>query len=271
MNRYLQLFRLGNCIMAVAALVLAVLIGAGFDLLDYWQEMAFGAVVVFAFVAGGNALNDYTDREVDKLAHPERPLPSGRMSPSLALWLSAGAFVISFAASLFLNWVSILIVVSAIAIMILYESRTKKMGLSGNLSIAGLTGGLFLLGGAMVGHLDRTVVIAAMAALATLGREIVKDIQDMEGDFDRNTLPKRIGRKGAGIVAAASFLIAVGLSPVPYLGGIFGIWYMLTVLVADAIFIYSSIVQFENPKKGQTWAKIGMAAALAAFLVGGIT
>jgi len=270
-NRLLQLFRLGNCLMAVVALVLAVLVAVGLDLFDFWREMLIGGVVVFTFVAGGNALNDYTDREVDRLAHPERPIPSGRMKASTALKVSAGAFIISIIASLFLNLASILIVLSAIGIIILYEARTKKAGLTGNLSIAWLTGALFLLGGAMVGHLDRTVVIAAMAALATLGREIVKDIQDMEGDFDRNTLPKRIGKRSAGILGSAAFLVAVGLSPAPYLAGIFGIWYMLTVLVADAIFIYSSIVHFQNPKKGQTWAKIGMAAALVAFLIGGIT
>lgn len=271
MNKYLQLFRVGNCLMAVVALVLAVLVATGLDLFDFWQEILVGGVVVFCFVAGGNALNDYTDREVDKLAHPERPIPSGRMTARTALNLSAGAFIISIGASLLLNWQSILIVLSAIIIIILYEARTKKAGLTGNLSIAWLTSALFLLGGAMVGQLDRTVVIAAMAGLATLGREIVKDIEDMASDFDRNTLPKRIGKRNAGIIGSAAFLTAVAFSPSPYLTGIFGIWYMLSVLVADAIFIYSSIVHFQNPKRGQTWAKIGMAAALVAFLIGGIT
>jgi geranylgeranylglycerol-phosphate geranylgeranyltransferase len=110
-----------------------------------------------------------------------------------------------------------------------------------------------------------------MAALATLGREIVKDIQDMEGDFDRVTLPKRIGRRNAGLVGSAAFLAAVALSFEPYLAGLFGLEYLAAVLLADAIFIYSSIVHFQNPKKGQTWAKYGMLVALIAFLIGGIT
>ena len=116
-----------------------------------------------------------------------------------------------------------------------------------------------------------TVAIAAMGFLATLGREIVKDIQDMEGDFDRVTLPKRIGRRNAGIIGSAAFLSAVALSFLPYWNGLFGIEYLAAVLVADAIFIYSSIVHFQNPKRGQTWAKYGMLVALIAFLIGGLT
>ncbi len=272
MNRFAQLIRIGNCVMGVVGLLLAVLIATGTSLLDFWYQVLVGAVVVFSFVAGGNSLNDYLDRDVDKVAHPERPIPSGRIAPRTALWIAVVAFAISLGSSLLLgNWESMAIVLVAIVVIILYEFKTKAMGLIGNLSIGFLTGALFLLGGAIVGHVDRTVAIAAMAFLATLGREIVKDIQDMEGDFDRITLPKRIGRRNAGLMASTAFLLAVVLSFLPYLNGVFGLEYLAAVLVADAIFIYSSIVHFQNPKKGQTWAKYGMLVALIAFLIGGLT
>ncbi|MDD1743126.1 MAG: UbiA family prenyltransferase [Methanomassiliicoccales archaeon] len=270
MNQYLQLFRLGNCIMGVVGLLLGALIAAGSSLLDSWTMLAVGSAVVFAFVAGGNSLNDYYDREVDKIAHPERPIPSGRMKPETALRLSISAFAISIFLAIFLNLTSIVIVASAVLVMLLYETHTKRAGLSGNLSIAWLTGALFLLGGAVVGHVDQVVVIAAMAFLATLGREIVKDIQDMEADFDRLTLPKRIGKRNAGAVGSLAFLSAVALSPLPYLAGFLDWPYLVVVLAADAIFIYCAIVHFRSPKQGQYWAKIGMIVALIAFLVGGI-
>jgi geranylgeranylglycerol-phosphate geranylgeranyltransferase len=50
----------------------------------------------------------------------------------------------------------------------------------------------------------------------------------------------------------------------------FGLGYFIVVLLADGIFIYCSIVQFQNPKRGQKLAKIGMMVALIAFLIGGI-
>ncbi|GAA3225640.1 SCO3242 family prenyltransferase [Oerskovia jenensis] len=40
--------------------------------------------------AGGMALNDYADRELDALERPERPLPSGRISPAQALGVASG-------------------------------------------------------------------------------------------------------------------------------------------------------------------------------------
>ena len=269
MNKYLQLFRLGNCVMGVIGLVLATLIAAGTDVQYYLTELALASGVVFLFIIGGNALNDYLDREIDRTAHPERPIPSGRMRPETAARISVAAFMGSVALAVPLPIEAFAIVVVALVLMLAYEGTTKKMGLVGNLSIAFLTAALFLLGGAVVQRLDATLVIAAMAFLATLGREIVKDIQDMGADVDRFTLPQRIGQGRAGIVASASFITAVALSFEPYLAGRFGAAYLAAVLVADGIFIYCSGIHFRDPKRGQRWAKIGMFVALIAFLMGG--
>ncbi|WP_344980642.1 UbiA family prenyltransferase, partial [Streptosporangium fragile] len=38
----------------------------------------------------GMALNDWSDREIDAVERPERPIPSGRVSPRGALGLAAG-------------------------------------------------------------------------------------------------------------------------------------------------------------------------------------
>ena len=282
MNKYAQLWRLGNCVMGIVGLVLGswiaslgFLIASGESIAAQLAPIAIAAGVVFTFIAGGNSLNDYMDREVDKTAHPERPIPSGRLSAQVARNTAAVMFITSFTLStlllvLFNDWISVLIlvVISAILIMIAYELRLKKEGLVGNLAIAWLTGALFLLGGAVVGHIDKTVAVGAMAFLATLGREIVKDIQDMAGDYDRRTLPKRIGPRRAGYVASAAFIAAVVLSFEPVVLNIFGSGYLIIVLFADAMFIYCSIVHFQNPERGQSWAKYAMLVALIAFLLG---
>ena len=268
MNKYLQLFRLGNCVMGVVGLVLATLIAVGADIQYHLTELAFASGVVFLFIIGGNALNDYLDREIDRIAHPERPIPSGRMRPSTAARISVAAFMGSVALSAVLPLEAFAIVIAAVAIIMAYEVSTSRR--AGRHPLHRLPdGALFLLGGAVVQRLDATVAIAAMAFLATLGREIVKDIQDMGADVDRFTLPQRIGAKKAGLVASASFLAAVALSVEPYLAGRFGVAYLAVVLAADAIFIYCSGIHFQDPKRGQKWAKIGMFVALIAFLMGG--
>jgi geranylgeranylglycerol-phosphate geranylgeranyltransferase len=264
------LFRVGNCLMGIVGLLMSVLIATGTSITDYWADLVPAAIVVFFFVAAGNSLNDYMDREVDKVAHPERPVPSGRLRPETARTIAIYCFSTALVASFFLRLEATLVVVVAMALMLTYELRTKKKGFSGNLTIGILTGMLFVFGGSVVGMIDKTIIIALMAGLATVGREIVKDIEDVEADFDRNTLPKRIGKRNAGLAGSTAFAVAVALSPVPYLTAMFGDGYLLVVLVADAIFIYCSIVHFRNPTRGQRFAKYGMLVALVAFLVGGI-
>jgi len=269
-NRFVQLFRLGNCVMGVVGLILGALVAVGTSIIDYPLQLSLASAIVFLFVAGGNSLNDYTDREVDKKAHPKRPIPAGLISPETVLAIAGGLFGVCLVISFFLDSVSIAVIVSAVFVMLIYEARLKREGLSGNLSIAWLTAALFLLGGAIVGKVEMTIIIAAMAFLATLGREIVKDIEDMEADFDRRTLPMRVGKRKAGIVGSAAFIAAVVLSPEPYITSMLGLGYLVVVLLADGIFIYCSIVHFQNSRRGQKLAKIGMMVALIAFLIGSI-
>jgi geranylgeranylglycerol-phosphate geranylgeranyltransferase len=269
---YLKLFRLGNCAMAALGALLAAVICAGVDeLSDFALKIALSMVVVASFTAAGNSLNDYYDREVDRVAHPERPIPSGRVTPRSARALAFGLFGVAALLSVLVSWQSVTIVLVSILIMVGYERSLKVEGFAGNLAISWLTGALFLFGGAAVGKLELAWILAALALLATLGREIIKDIQDIEGDKgSRRTLPMRIGVKNAGFAGSAAFIGAVALSPLPYLLNLLSIWYPPAVAVADGIFIYCALIHFENPEKGQKIAKLGMLVALLAFFLGGV-
>ena len=99
-NKYLQLFRTGNAVMGIVGVAVASFMAAGTDIADAWVNLLISAVVVFMFICGGNALNDYIDYEIDKTAHPERPIPSGRMTRKAALYAAlvmlGGSVVVSF-------------------------------------------------------------------------------------------------------------------------------------------------------------------------------
>lgn len=269
---YLGLFRLGNCAMgALGALLAAVACVGVTGLEDFAWEVVLSMLVVVSFTAAGNTLNDYFDREVDKVAHPERPIPSGTVSPGAARALAVIMFLVSFMLSIWINPWSIAIVATSVFVMVGYEAFLKAEGLAGNLAISWLTGALFLFGGAAVDRLELAWILATLAFLATLGREIVKDIQDIEGDKgSRRTLPMRIGPRSAGIVGSVAFVSAVALSPLPYLLDLLSWVYVPVVLVADAIFIYCASVHFKSPERGQKIAKLAMFVALLAFLLGGV-
>lgn len=132
--------------MGAFGVVLGVLIAVGRDIVDYPVELVLGCITVIFFIMGGNSLNDYLDRDLDKLAHPERPLPSGKIKPQTAKNISIATFIIACAVSVFLGLVPFIITIVAAAVMIAYELKTKKLGLIGNLSIAWLTSALFFLG-----------------------------------------------------------------------------------------------------------------------------
>jgi geranylgeranylglycerol-phosphate geranylgeranyltransferase len=240
-----------------------------------WLTVIIASTVVFLFMGGGNALNDYLDRDIDKVNHRRRPIPRGLVKPKSALGFSAGLFVGAVVLSLWLHVYAILIVLINLAIMLGYEFKAKSSGLAGNLMISWLTGSIFLFG-AMALHdeypeiLDLVLILLFLSFFATLGREIAKDIQDVKGDVGRTTLPMKVGRRKASYAAIACFSLAVILSPLPYIFGMFGWLYLLIVLAADAIFIYAGASLKRSPRRAAGGAKTAMLVALAAFLLGGL-
>lgn len=270
MNKYLELFRLENGIIGIVGIVVAAFIAAGNGIVDHVGNIALACVITICFIAGGNSINDYVDREVDKVAHPDRPIPSGRLEPKKALYAGIISLLLSCVLSIFLDWwASTVIVIIAVALMLGYELFLKQRGFVGNITIAVLTGMVFLLGGSITGNIEASYEVACMAALVTVGREITKDIEDMEGDEGRHTLPMLIGKRNAGIIAAIFFIAGPILSIKPMIDGTFSNLYY-TVIIADAMFIYTAFILFSNPHRAQKMAKLAMVVALVAFVLGAI-
>lgn len=270
MNKYLQLFRTGNAVMGIFGVAVASFMAVGLDMVDHWMNLLISAVVVFMFICGGNALNDYIDHEIDKIAHPGRPIPSGRMTREQARVAAAVMLGGSCVVSLFtFDPECIIIVLVACALMVAYEVALKQRGFVGNVTIAVLTGMLFLLGGAVVGDAVDNVVVAMMALLVSVGREIAKDIEDMESDEGRLTLPMRIGVRNASVLSCLFFVAGPLLSIAPMVWHSYGVLYY-TVVAADVIFIYCAAVVFKDPHKAQKMAKVAMMVALVSFILGAV-
>jgi 4-hydroxybenzoate polyprenyltransferase len=67
------------------------------------------------------------------------------------------------------------------------------------------------------------LAIAGVAAVAGLGREIIKSVEDVEGDVKHRksrTLPAVIGKANAAGVAAACYFLLVPLSFAPFFFGL---------------------------------------------------
>lgn len=220
--------------------------------------------------AAGNAINDYFDRDIDRINAPDRPIPRGAVSPPVALGFSLVLFAIAVGLALTLPLAAILIAGINLLLLVSYTSFFKGVPGAGNAVVAYLGGSTFLFGGAAVGNLWTPAVLFVLAALATFSREVVKDVEDMAGDEagGLRTLPLVVGRTRALALATGLLVVAVAASPLPYLDGTFGIPYLVVLVPADLLMLFAAYRSFSDAFRGQTLLKYGMFLAAAAFVVG---
>ena len=277
MHPALRLVRAGNLAVSFVGTIVGGLVARGIGLSgssEFWAYVLLAAGSTALVTAGGNVLNDLEDIEEDRVNHPDRPLVTGAISVRGARIVAVGLFVggIELALPVILVYPLVgVMLAAALAGMLAYEFRLKAAGLPGNAIVAALTGLVFLYGGAAAGNALVLAPFAAMAFFATLSREVVKDMEDVEGDRSRATLPKRRGLPFAGGVARAAVAVAIVLSVVPVLwfvaaGSLAGIIYLGLVGAADVVFVVSVAYLPGRLHWEQTMSKVAMTVALFAFL-----
>ena len=271
MNPYLALTRPGNVVLTAVAVVAGSFIAAGDNILDFQVEIAIASLAAMMLVGGGNALNDYNDRESDKENHPNRPIPAGLINADETLvysrvLLSAGLLIVLFGLA---NKLPFIIALIGTITLISYENKLKALGLSGNIAVGFMSGAVFLYAGMVVNDPGPTLWMFGLAFLATVAREIVKDIQDLEGDTDRFTLPARIGIGKSLFFTGILLVVAWSLSftAITQFSGMASNAYAIGVSIANVIML----VGFQNARNGDYFSgqkkiKQGMGVAMLAFI-----
>jgi geranylgeranylglycerol-phosphate geranylgeranyltransferase len=264
-----ELTRPANAIVAGVLTFTGAFIAEGAGVLGALPAVCAAVVATICATAAGNAINDYFDRDIDRVNRPDRPIPRGAVSPRGALAWSGSLFLVAAGlAIVVLPTLAIVIAVVNVLALITYTEYFKGLPGVGNALVAYLGGSTFLFGGAAVGSVRATVVLAALAALSTLAREIIKDVEDIAGDRAEGltTLPISIGERPALYTAVVALAVAVLASPLPYLMGIFGLSYLLLVAPADLVMMTAAYRSFGDPSTGQSQLKYGMFLAAAAFI-----
>ncbi len=237
LGAYIALMRPKNLVLAGATVPL----GAYFALMDAGEPfpvvaVALHTLAVVLFTGAGNAMNDIKDAEIDKTAHPMRPLPSGQLSIQQAsrftslLWTLSvaghigGLLAVEPAVSTYLP--TVLIYILAVVLMVTYDHgpATKNRGLSGNIVISLLVGAVILYGASAVGGFAQPVIwwIFGVVFLTNLAREMVKDCMDMEADEgSRQTLPMTYGKEKVRMAAYVVIMGALVCLYVPFWKGPF--------------------------------------------------
>lgn len=278
MNPYIEIMRPGNAIMGAISIVLVAIIDKTISI-----PVILAMFAVLFETAAGNVINDYFDYNIDLINKPERPIPSGRISLKNGKYFAytlfiAGTicgFLISYLTN---NWIPFGIVLFADIVLYLYAYKLKSTPVIGNLAVGFMTGFGFVFGGFSINNpsiIITSIYLGFFAFVMTTAREIVKDIEDIEGDKadGAKTLPILIGEKIPAYISACLIVIDCILCPLLYYNHIFGIYYLAVISIAVLLFLYCAVSiiksqEKETASKVSKYLKIGMLIAFVAFVFG---
>lgn len=290
MVAYFKLIRWPNLIViSLTMLVVRYAIIASFLKLHHLSfqlsnlNFIFLVLATVLVAAGGYVINDYFDRRIDMENKPtkvivgtqiERRRVMGLHNILTAMGLMVG-FYVSYAIDRS-SFALIFIIISGA--LWFYSTLYKRQLLVGNILIALLTAAVPLLvllyDGAelfrsnilvfqmypavysdMQYMIYAVVLFAGFAFFTTLTREIIKDIEDMEGDSScqRNTVPIAWGILTSKIIISILLIITIlAIAFIYYIflqGDMISLWYILLLLVAPIISLLVLLWIARSPKQ----------------------
>jgi 4-hydroxybenzoate polyprenyltransferase len=247
--------------------------------LFYWQYALLIAATVF-IAAGGYVINDIFDQETDEVNHPKQRIIGTLISESKAYTIYVSLTIIGVACGFAVansverpNFAVIFVLIATL--LYFYACTLKQIAVIGNIVVAALLAFSVVIIGVfdiipntfefnrMQMALAFSILLdyAKFAFIINLVREIIKDIEDIEGDRiqEMKTLPIWIGIPTTNKVA---FLLL--LAPVIYLlyyannylfnnHLFYGLGYMLMFVIAPLIF---SLILIWNAKEKKDYAHI---------------
>ena len=287
---WFTLFRFGNSLTGLIGVFFGSLLALGeIPQGDFALITILHGLSVWAFMCSWNALNDILDVEIDKENKPDRPIPSGMISVNHAKIVTSSLMLISFLSLILAGYIStnfengfeswapsILIWSMAIFLLINYESssnfslKLKDRGLPGNIAISLSVGMVILFGGAGVFDFTNSRVISLFTIGFTynLAREIIKDIEDIDGDKGRNTLAMRIGIEKSRLVAWVILLFTMFSLLAPFALEIFPLEHL--ILITPGLLILFQVkrkLAFSEDRNAQLLIKRSLQFSLLGLII----
>jgi geranylgeranylglycerol-phosphate geranylgeranyltransferase len=210
-DEWLALVRWRNAALAAAG----VCAGAWWSAGRITGRVGVVALAGIALTAVANTTNDLADVEIDRVAHPQRPLPSGVISPKAATRFAIACSVIALALTALIDRRLLVLTLAVLAVMWVYSTRLKRYGIPGNVAVALLGSLPFLYGAWAVDEVEQGALLVMVAAPLHFAREVAKDLDDASADAGmRRTLPvtSGVGTARAAVVGGVvAYSVAVAL------------------------------------------------------------
>ena len=230
---------------------LSVLIGAiiGSSGLLLTQNVFLLILSVVFISSAGHAINDVVDKDIDAVNKPYRPIPSGIITPKEAKIFSFVLFFVGTCIALAVSLLSLIIAALASLLLYMYAVYLKRKGFLGNLTIALLAFLTFVYGGTATSITFLVLFPGYFALVLTLGREILKGIEDVEGDKIEGieTIAVKYGARSARVVATSLLSLLVFTSELPYLLGYTSTIYLVIAAIGvDLPIVISLYLMHKN-------------------------
>ncbi|HMJ47811.1 MAG TPA: geranylgeranylglycerol-phosphate geranylgeranyltransferase [Ferruginibacter sp.] len=186
--------------------------------------------------AAGYIINDYFDMQIDAVNKPGKLIVDKVIKRRWAILLhglfSMGGIVISGYVSLHTGkWIILIVNICCVLLLWFYSTYFKKRLLAGNIIISALTAWViivvyFFAGAGLIDingweqsqypfdirkFFKLTMLYAGFAFIVSLVREVVKDLEDMEGDSKYNckTMPIVWGIRATKVFAAVWLVVCI--------------------------------------------------------------
>lgn len=260
--------------------------------------LVFSTVLI---AAGGNIINDYFDVRADRVNKPHRLIITKHIKKRTAIVMHWTINLIAFSIAIYLTWFMdsfwyLFIHLFSINVLWFYSMYFKRRFLTGNILIAALTAlvpvlvGIFFFQQNLARQdwynmklfpfnvkeitpiiiLYISVGLAIFAFLMNLAREIVKDMEDVEGDKKLNakTLPISWGtKKSKWFIGITLFAAICAATMLIYLIEAFTFTTVLPGIIAAliifiAMFLVSSAASKSDYRRINHFIKLAMIVGL---------
>ena len=236
--------------------MMSVYLGGVISFDKYYSNDLLLACFSAGLIAGfGNLCNDIFDIEIDRKSKPFRPLPSSQITIKSAIVLAVVLSLFGLVSAALINRPCLLIAsITAIALLF-YTPFFKGRGYSGNILISLISAMAFFYGAAATGNIIGGLIPAVFAFLFHFIREIIKDMEDYEADkaYNVQTGAVRYGFKVSRGYAIGLLMMIIIATLMPYLMEIYGLGYLIIVLLGTDIFLLYFIVRLYCHPNKQTY------------------
>lgn len=233
-------------------------------------------VIASVFIAAaGNIINDYFDLNIDQVNKPDKVVVNAVINRRWVIFwhmlLSMlGLFFTVVALPVSLYWHLVLANIGSVLLLWFYSTNFKKQLLVGNIVISLLTAWVILIlffakqplqikhllsaGHSEIRFFRLAMLYASFAFVISLIREVVKDVEDMEGDrkYGCKTLPIVWGVQAAKIFVAVWLVVLIAALTILQLYVLpLGWWhsalYCLIAIIIPLIWIFIQLFKASTP------------------------